>query len=489
MQAMEHMRQQMEQMQREMAEMKQQRREHEREEKQARRKSVLAGTRQSMAARVTMSPLVEEPSYSASAALPLPPIVQAAHRQSNPRRQSTGVPSSAFTPSTPAPQQSAVKMADLDEGEDSGNENDAFDDEPVDAAVYARSAAAVRDGMPAYDKRMAQVKKSITFIVKTFRGQTDKDTDNVIDWVEKLDTEFSIQMGGRQAGRLDIVRSLLGGSALKWMNRRLTELNEKVANGELDAEDVEWTTMRQPFIDAHLGINTIETFKAQLRALRLGGENNTKTPTPVEFNKEFDHLAELAYPDRRSEVMATVLGDEYGRLIQNSQFAIWESVTYNLFPSTIDQWKLVVNRRWTAGEHVKAARAARAAVAAAAQKNQKGGGGYQYRSRGGGAAGSAPAPNAAQAAGMNGGARTEGEEQTGEDDSDSQQLTAVPSSRGGRGGGRGGRGGRGGGRGGLTLGAREKLLYDQKKCFLCEQVGHNQYDCPTNANKSNQSNQ
>ena len=90
---------------------------------------------------------------------------------------------------------------------------------------------------------------------------------------------------------------------------------------------------------------------------------------------------------------------------------------------------------------------------------------------------------------MNGGAGTEGEEQTGEDDSDSQQLTAVPSSRGGRGGGRGGRGGRGGGRGGLTLGAREKLLYDQKKCFLCEQVGHNQYDCPTNANKSNQSNQ
>ena len=63
--------------------------------------------------------------------------------------------------------------------------------------------------------------------------------------------------------------------------------------------------MRAPFIDQHLGVNTIETFKAQLRSLRLG---STTTPSPVELNQEFDRLAALAYPSHHSDMWDTVLG-------------------------------------------------------------------------------------------------------------------------------------------------------------------------------------
>ena len=252
------------------------------------RKPAVSIARRSMsptAATTTYSPQPDS-HYSASAALPRPPVMSH-HRKSDIRRQSIGVPSSAFieTPRTPAP-----KLARMDRS-NTDSEEDTADDES-------------HNGMPAYDKRMAQVRKSMTSIIKTFHGQTNKDTYTVIDWVEKIDTEFSIQMGQRQEGRLDIVRSMLAGTALKWMNRKLQELNEKAADGELD-EDIEWDMLRQPFIDAHLGINTIETFKAQLRSLKLGGPDNQLTPTPVELNKEFDHLAELAYPDRRSDIVAS----------------------------------------------------------------------------------------------------------------------------------------------------------------------------------------
>jgi hypothetical protein len=149
----------------------------------------------------------------------------------------------------------------------------------------------------------------------------------VIDWVEKVDTEFSIHMGDRQAGRLDVVRSLLAGSALKWMNRKLQEMNMR-------NEAVEWQVVRKDFIDVHLGASTIETFKAQLRSLRLGSEG---CKNPSELNTQFDHLAELAFPqvmaDRRTDsAMASVLGEEYRRIVANSDQSLWRNIERNAAP-------------------------------------------------------------------------------------------------------------------------------------------------------------
>ena len=201
-----------------------------------------------------------------------------------------------------------------------------------------------------YSKRMREIRKAITSIIKPYHGTTSKDVYTVIDWVEKVDTEFSIQMGEVQEGRLDIVRSLLAGTALKWMNRRVLELNQQLLRGEIYGP-VEWSTLRQLFLDAHLGINTAETFKAELRALRLGSE---LCPTPVELNKQFDHLAELAYPDRRADGMASVMGDEYKKIIAASKLWLYKSVALNQVPTTIDEWKKAVANRWAADKDVEA---------------------------------------------------------------------------------------------------------------------------------------
>jgi hypothetical protein len=401
--------------------------------------------------------------YSASASIQRPPVVAAQYRVTDARRQSMGVPSYPFTPgtvTTPAPPQPqrrvsrAVRMASLDEGAE--DDNDRHDT----AATETRNVD--DDGMPQYDERLARVRKSITSIIKPFHGQTELDKYNVLDWVEKVDTEFSIQMRTRQAGRLDIVRSLLAGSALKWMNRKLLELNEKAARGEL-SEDIEWEAMRKPFIDAHLGINTIETFKSQLRALRLG---STKCPTPVELNQEFDHLAGLAYPDRRSEMRESVLGDEYGKIVAASNLTIYKSVAYNQNPSNIDDWKLHVSRRWAAGKNVEAVEA---------QLKGRGGG------RGGWAGSSWPnkagATGNASAAAMAAteGAGSEGEPHTEEGQNDAQ-LNAVASNsqRGGR---RGGRGGGGAGQSTRYSPELIKKLAEEKKCFNCGQGGHISRGC------------
>ena len=114
---------------------------------------------------------------------------------------------------------------------------------------------------------------------------------------------------------------------------------------------MEWDVLRQPFIDAHLGINTIETFKAELRALRLGSED---CPTPSELNKQFDHMAELAYPDRLTNSMASVLGDEYRTIIAASNAQLYRTVERSHAPQTLDEWKKAVARHWAAELNIKA---------------------------------------------------------------------------------------------------------------------------------------
>ncbi len=405
-----------------------------------RRTAAAAAQRQSFAlSSHLMSPAVGEP--SAGALLPIPPRVPAQHRASF-GRPSTPIASIPFTPV--AQRAAAAAQGEAHPDEDDGQHDDADD------------VAAAEEGMPPRDKRMEHVRKSMLHSVKPFHGQTVKDTYTVIDWVEKVDTEFGINMGVRQSGRLDVVRSLLAGSALKWMNRKLQEMNVQLAAG-LRTEPAEWYVIRQQFIDAHLGASTIETFKAELRTLRLGSE---QCKNPSELNSQFDQLAELAYPDRRADsAMATVLGDEYRRIVASSDLYLYRNIERNAAPNTLDEWKAALVRHWGAERTIdNMVKQLRPREQPPQQQWPRG------RGRGGGTA----AVNA----------MSEGNEATGSGEGTGEgefntQLNAAASP--GRGGGRGGYRGREG-RPAFT---GEKLqLYNDRKCFICKQEGHVAARCP-----------
>ena len=400
-----------------------------------------------------MSPAVGE--YSAGSSLPLPPRVPVQ------TRASFGRPSTpaALMPFTPVAQRVAATPAV--EADDESDRGDEHHDNAVDVA-------AAEEGMPARDKRMEHVRKTMLTSVKPFHGQTAKDTYTVIDWVEKVDTEFSIHMGERQAGRLDVVRSLLAGSALKWMNRKLQDMNMR-------NEAVEWQVVRSDFIDAHLGASTIETFKAQLRSLRLGSEG---CKNPSELNTQFDHLAELAYPqgmaDRRADsAMATVLGDEYRRIVANSDLFLYRNIERSAAPTTLDEWKLALGRHWSAERTIE--NMVKQLRPREQPQPQRGRGGATMRGghgRGGGNSGSTqPSVNVIS----DSGASMEGEEHTVEGEPEPQLSAVASSSRGERG---GGRGGDRRGRGGAWTSERLKL-YEEQKCFNCKKPGHVRAACPS----------
>ena len=390
--------------------------------------------------------------YSAGASLPLPPRV---HRASF-GRPSTPAAHIPFTP--PAQRAPAVPRVEAKERSD---------DEDDEAAAEVHAAETF---MPARDKRMEQVRKSMLQSVKPFHGRTKLDTYTVIDWVEKLDTEFSIHMGERETGRMDVVRSLLAGQTLKWANRRVAEMNAR-------GEEAEWHAMRADFIDAHLGSSTIETFKAELRALRLGSDD---CKNPSELNTQFDRLAELSYPmalgltDRRSDAaMATVLGDEYRRIVAESSQFLWRNIERSVAPTTLDEWKVALARHWSAERTID--NMEKQLRPSQEQQSQRGGGTNRGgRGRGGGYGGGTATQTTLNAI-LDTNERGEGETE----EQFETQLTAVPntSQRGGRGGGRGGRGG--GGAGQPTRYSPEliKKLTEEKKCFNCGQGGHISRGC------------
>ena len=98
-------------------------------------------------------------------------------------------------------------MGSLDEGREEGDRSKA---PTAAAAATTVPAVVVDDGLPAFDSRMLHARKAMFTSMKAypFYGQPDVDKLNVLSWVEKINTEFSINMGTRQAGPLDIVRSL-----------------------------------------------------------------------------------------------------------------------------------------------------------------------------------------------------------------------------------------------------------------------------------------
>jgi hypothetical protein len=410
-----------------------------------------------------MSPAVGE--YSAGASLPLPQRVSAPHRASYGRPSTPA----AVIPLTPLVQRAAAAP----QGEARDRSDDEEDNSGTDAQAEERH-------MPPRDKRMEQVRKSMLHSVKPFHGRTQQDTYTVIDWVEKLDTEFSIHMGERQTGRMDVVRSLLAGQALKWANRRVAEMNAL-------GEEAEWHAIRADFIDAHLGSSTIETFKAELRALRLGtGENDCKSPS--ELNTQFDRLAELAYPmalglaDRRADAaMATVLGDEYRRIVADSAPYMWRNIERSATPTTLEEWKTALARHWSAERNIE--NMARQLRPSHVQQPQRGGGTTRGgRGRLGGNSGNTqPSLNAT----LDSSEREEGEPDT--------RLTAASttSQRGNRGGSESAFGGRG--RGGYTRkewSPEKQKLWADDKCFYCKQKGHQRAQCPTEAaSRQQQSNE
>jgi hypothetical protein len=398
-----------------------------------------------------ITPAVGE--YSAGASLPLPPRVPAPHRASYGRPSTPA----ALAPFTPVAQRAAaVPQAEA---------KDRSDDEVDNAAADVQ---AEDERMPPRDKRMEQVRKTMLTSVKPFHGRTKQDTYTVIDWVEKLDTEFSIHMGERQTGRMDVVRSLLAGQALKWANRRVAEMN---AIGE----EAEWSAIRADFIDAHLGSSTIETFKAELRALRLGtGDNDCKSPS--ELNTQFDRLAELAYPmalglaDRRADAaMATVLGDEYRRIVADSVPFLWRNIERSVAPTTLEEWKAALARHWSAERTIENMR--KQLRPSYEQQSQRGGGGAARGSRGR-VGGNSASPHPSLNAMLDSNEREEGEP-------DTQQLSAAftTNQRGGsRGGFSGRRRGRGGGSG-VAMSAEKQQLYHEGRCFTCKKTGHIAKDC------------
>jgi hypothetical protein len=281
---------------------------------------------------------------------------------------------------------------------------------------------------------------------------------------------------------MDIVRSLLAGQALKWANRRVAELNAL-------GHSSEWLHIRADFIDAHLGDSTVETFKAEMRALRLGtGEEQCKTPS--ELATQFDRLAELAYPmalgltDRRADAaMATVLGDEYRRIVAESNQYLWKNIERNVAPTTLDEWKAALARYWAAERNIENMQKQRPQQSSKEQHQQQqggrgGGAGRGGRGRGGGSSGYSSNQASASAA-QDTDEREEGEPEP--------QASAATVS--GRGGGRGGRGGGRGGGGGRQMSPDVQKLYNEGRCFRCGGMGHRAAECTTKAAPAQQQQQ
>ena len=404
--------------------------------------------------------------YSAADSLPPPQRIQPAHRKSFGRPSTPN----SYIPLTPAPQQHpaaagqpAQSRLDQEAEDDVGELSEVSDDD---------------EPLPPRDTHMEAIRKAVTHAVKKFHGQRAKDTYTVIDWVEQVETEFTIHMGERKRGRLDIVRSLLAGPALKWMNRTVREMNDQVKKG-LRTERAEWHLVRREFIAAHLGSSTAQTFKAELRALRLG---SSTCKSPSELNAQFDQLAELAYPDRRGEgALEGVLGEEYANIVAQSDMELYTSIESNLGPQTIDEWKVALARYWTARQNVAIKK--KLLKTPAAQPFR----GKSWASKSSGLnRSSATSQSTLAAVQTEDGERQEGEPEAAESE-DSQQQQQQLNAAGGRSSQRGGRASRGGGgqrgRGGGAERAPQgeverQAALQNRRCFQCGEKGHIKNECP-----------
>jgi hypothetical protein len=405
-----------------------------------------------------------------------------------PHRLSYGMPALAESPGTPLPAEQAGAAA-MSTPPRSEREGEAAGAPPQPVATTEREdRTALKDALGMASKR-----------VESFYADSIKDKDNystVTSFVEKIETVMGDCYLPSHL-RLTMVRWFLQEGALRWMNKKLAEM-EAAADREgrdLARQPLSWDgDVRRAFIQAHMGTDTVELWLAKLSMLELDESKKGAARNPIELESQFDNIARHVYPyhvadDDRSELL---LASKYSEIIRRSQPALYNHMVYSGQPLTsLKEWKEMLVRMWSARERINAAQTADSQPGQQQSGGSRGGyGGYNSnRARGqarggyGGAAGRG-APNEAKQPTVNAidtdiGARGEGQQPTEHGEVDQQQLGAVPNNRGGRGGGRGGRGRRGRGIGPMAQWTDEqKKRYAAGVCLTCGADDHYAANCP-----------
>lgn len=396
-----------------------------------------------------------------------------AARDGTHNRPSFGVPTYPFTPATPAPAHRRGGEPETDE------------------AVSAEASGMEGGDAKADRKALKDALAIIKGFVEPFYADTTKDKGaTVMDFVEKLETVMSDIVSDMPQYRLTIVRLFLREGAMRWMNAKVHELTGKAVNEgrSLEQRPLDWDTeVRRPFIEAHVGTDTVELWLSKLSLLRLGAE---KTKTPIEFDSQFDTIARHVYPAQSSgdKGVDLLLATKYGEAIAASAYPnqwLFLNIVRMYGPTTLQEWKTALTKQWNAEEKIKAAQAVQ--KAAAGQSSNKGAGGEgNSRGQGHGHGGKktfserAPAESskvsAANATDTDSSIRREGQPSAENDVSD-PQLNAANGTGGNQGGGRGGGGGGRGRDARTSMSAERQRLYDEQRCFRCKEVGHTQQHC------------
>ena len=320
-----------------------------------------------------------------------------------------------------------------------------------------------------------------------FSGNSTKDKDvTAAQFVERIETLMgNLYVDPQSPHRLMTVQLNLQDGALAWFSDKVAKLRADAqrTGRDLTQQPITWDTdMRRPFVSKLMGNDTVQLWLNKLSLLRLGATN---TKTPIEFDSQFDSIAQRVYPTTYSEEGRDdlLLTQYYANAVRDSRYDLYELVQLLHQPLTLAAWKTALTNAWNASETLKASgRSTRGGLQAGSWRGYGGGYGGGYRGRGGGQYGSdrgdsKPAVSANAMAGDTGSG--EGVEwETRED----RQLNAVGNSRGGR----GGRGGRG--RGGSPYSDAQKAiiaalsdeertrLLEEGKCFVCKQAGHRPWE-------------
>lgn len=390
--------------------------------------------------------------FSAADTQPVP----GSTRKTVPDRQPTAVRSLAEAFATPLQARATSAAPTMDEPLDEESRR-RRDIEQAVAAAMSRLQVPIAGGyVPAdpLNRIMTTMKNSH---VPAFYGDSTVDKSSVMDWVEKVESVMRDSMSDKPHLRLTVVRMLLDGAALSWMNARMA----KLARQHDELYQPEWERdMRREFIIAHVGSDTPDRWLTKMGALRLGEGDCT---TPDLLNAQFDKHARHVHPTMHADdpTVDLMLRNLYRDIIMKSSThatargMFRRVMTSQAATDKLEDWKARVANDWDQQAVMKGMYDNARMVA-----KESSGGGYRF---------------AAKAAGMDaeetsgsGGEQVEGRP--------AQQLNAFSSGgqRGGRGGGRGGRGVQGPR---PEWSAEKKQLYADRRCFHCKQPGHTVADC------------
>ena len=381
--------------------------------------------------------------------------VRFSDRGPNVRRLSFGVPSIPAVPQTPGTP--ATGSGQMDGVRDKG-------------AEIPRAPAADRQAL----KDALQMSKGR---LDPFYGDMEQDKNRtVMMFVEKFESVTADCELPPQC-RLTMLRFHLEDGALRWLNRKLEEMEAADPKRSLDERPFDWDNdIRHRFIEAFAGTDTVELWLAKLSELQVG--KGRSAASPIELESKFDAIARHIYPhfvadNDRSELL---LATKYSEIILSSQPRLYEQIVWSQRQlRTLKDWKEALAHAWTADERIKAAKRMQKT------NDHSNRGGWVHRGRGrGGYRGSAPSEAKQQTVNSVHGddtGRPEGQEAT-DEEYDDQQLNAASGARGGQ----GGRGGRGRGRGGAAQQAaqptRNQTQSFKGQCWNCGEDGHRKSECP-----------